>query len=93
MASCCIHSYYLNVCYIIHFICSIDATDVPDCKLVNDSPERFANATMKKIVISGEAHLVLFAIREINQFEELRYCYGEKKISMAEKGRKFFLKC
>ena len=82
------------MCVILsHFICSIDATDVPDCKLVNDSPERFANATMKKIVISGEAHLVLFAIREINQFEELRYCYGEKKISMAEKGRKFFLKC
>ena len=82
MPSCCIHSYYLNVCYIIRFICSIDATDVPGLgKLVNDSPERFANATMKKIVISGEAHLVLFAIREINQFEELRYCYGEKNLA------------
>ena len=40
---------------------SVDATYFYSFeKLVNDSPDRLANAVMKKIVVDGWAHLVLF---------------------------------
>ena len=39
--------------------CCIDATDDPGlCNLVNDRPQRFANSTMKLMVVSGKAHLI-----------------------------------
>ena len=41
---------------------SVDATHFDSlAKLVNDAPDRFANAVMKKIVVDGWVHLVLFS--------------------------------
>jgi SET domain-containing protein len=45
-------------------------------RLCNDS-NRSPNANMKIIVDSGRPHLCLFAVRDIAQGEEIRYCYGK----------------
>ena len=43
--------------------------------MVNDSQKR-PNCKMRKIEVDGAAKLCLFALRDISEGEELRYCYG-----------------
>ena len=54
----------LNVCMVM-FIFSIDATDY-NClgKLVNDSPNRYANARMKRFSVGYSIHICLFASKD-----------------------------
>ncbi|KAK5600976.1 hypothetical protein CRENBAI_006009 [Crenichthys baileyi] len=45
-------------------------------RLVNDD-DISPNAKMKYLTVQGKPHLCLFAIREINQGEEITYNYGD----------------
>ena len=54
-------------------------------RLVNDSPLRFANCTVKKIVHNGTSFLVIYSIRRIAAGEELRYDYGVKGLFWCKK--------
>ena len=61
---------------------NVDATHFDSFgKLVNDSPDRFTNAVMKKFFVDGWAYLVLFLIRPIQKGEELKYNYGESNLT------------
>ena len=63
-------SYYI-------FCFSIDATRCHRlARYVNDSPKKFANCSPKPLLIAGEPHVVLFAIKDIDVGMELRYDYG-----------------
>lgn len=57
----------------IYTFFSLDATNI-HCmgKMVNDSPEMFANAKMKKVIINENIHLCLYAIKDINKGTEIR---------------------
>ena len=46
-------------------------------KVVNDSPERFTNCSMKMVDVDGIPHLCLFSIKEIPKGTELRF---DKKV-------------
>ena len=56
------------------FCFSIDATkDTTSLgRMVNDSPNDFANAKMKRVICETDAHLCLFAINEIKAGTEIR---------------------
>jgi len=43
---------------------------------VNDSLARFANCRPKVVTVDGKPHLLLFALKVIEQGMELRYDYG-----------------
>lgn len=59
---------------IILFISSIDATNSNYLgKYVNDSPERYSNATMKRVRLKNEIHLCLFASKVISIGTEIRF--------------------
>lgn len=45
-------------------------------KFVNDSPNKWANAVIKITYIQGNPHLFLYAKKDINPGEEIRYDYG-----------------
>lgn len=64
-----------------HIFCfSIDAsTTVCLARMVNDV-DKFtkANCIIKKIIVNNAPHLCIFALRDINKDDELRYDYGEK---------------
>ena len=61
-------------------IFSVDATsdDGRLGRLVNDSPS--GNCTMRRVLINKEPRLCLFASKNINVGEELRYDYGVKDL-------------
>ena len=54
-------------------------------RLVKDSPLRFANCTVKKIVHNGTSFLVIYSMRRIAAGDELRYDYGVKGLSWRKK--------
>lgn len=58
---------------------SVDATNI-SCyeKYVNDSSERFSNASVKRKIVDGKIHLCLFAKVDIDERTEIRYFF--KKI-------------
>lgn len=61
------------------FVCSIDSTVVHGNGLgryVNDGAGTEANCRMRLIEINKEPHLALFASKNIQMGEELRYDYG-----------------
>jgi SET domain. len=66
----------------LHYF-SIDAT-LTDClaKFINDSPDDYANSSMKKVFLDGQPMLVLKAKRDIEVHEEIRYNYGDKENKM-----------
>lgn len=49
--------------------------------MVNDSPQRIANAEMKIVNYHNRPHLCLFAKSDIIAGTELRYDYGVPKLS------------
>ena len=56
---------------------TIDATHNESLgKFINDS-KYFANGVMKKLLIADLPRLCLFALKNIDVNEEIRYCYGE----------------
>ena len=76
---CIIHKIY------ILSLCSIDATDEPKrepCfgRLVNHGEKTEINAKMKLLEMEGKPILALFALRNIQEGEEIRYCYGVKNL-------------
>ncbi|XP_052097931.1 N-lysine methyltransferase KMT5A-like [Mytilus californianus] len=77
-----VHSNTLG-CYVFFFkyggkSLSIDATfSKQKGRFVNDGVGADENAVMKKIVVDRSPHLVLFAIRDINSGDEVRYDYGD----------------
>jgi len=57
------------VCYLF----SVDATLTDGLgKMVNDSPNNFANAKIKRIVISNKIYICLFATKDLNVGSEIR---------------------
>ena len=42
-------------------------------RYVNDAPQKFSNAVMKRHVIKDNVFLALFAIRQIKSGTEIRY--------------------
>ena len=55
---------------------SVDATETTGlCKYINDSP--VPNCVMKKISVEHRPYLCLFALKDIDIGEELRYNYGD----------------
>lgn len=65
------------------YICSIDATDCDRlCKFVNDAEKGSSNnnSVMKLEVFNNQPKLCLYASRDIEIGEELRYDYGEKNL-------------
>ena len=68
-----------NYCY----FCRIDATkSVNLAKFVNDLPEQYRNCFMRKIVVEKIPRLILVAKKLIKSGTELRYNYGDTKISI-----------
>ena len=60
------------------YLFSIDATQVNClCKFVNDSEEKYANCSMRKIAFKGQPRIYLIATANIVDREELRYDYGD----------------
>lgn len=56
---------------------SIDGTESSGlARYVNDSPKRFANCSAKVVVVDGQPHVILLAVRDIIAGTELRYDYG-----------------
>ncbi|CAB3992383.1 N-lysine methyltransferase SETD8-like, partial [Paramuricea clavata] len=49
-------------------------------RLVNDSEHKMANCLIKKIEINGQPRLAIYAKRDLNMGEELRYDYGVKDL-------------
>ena len=65
-------SHFLYVCF-----SSIDVTySTSLAKSVNDSPTKYENCKMIKIEVKGEPRLGLFAKRDIDKYDKLRYDYG-----------------
>ena len=64
-------------CFQYFFCYSIDATNT-NClaKFINDSPSSKANCKIVVVHLAGTPHLCIFAKRDINMYEELRYDYG-----------------
>ena len=63
------------------YIFSVDATNDTGGslgRLVNDSPT--GNSYMRRILVNQQPHLCLFASKDINIGEELRYDYGVKDL-------------
>lgn len=63
-------------CKIMRILCfSIDTTERIDSigRLVNDSPNNFANARIKRVAANSIVHLCLFAIKPIDLGTEIRY--------------------
>jgi SET domain-containing protein len=61
---------------------SIDATHSDGLgRLCNDEHKK-PNAIMKKMEVAGQIHLCLFALRDIDAGEELRYNYGPDEGNM-----------
>lgn len=58
--------------------CSVDATYVTErmCRYVNE--DKRANTAMKLKVFNNYPRLCLFALRDINEGEEIRYDYGDE---------------
>lgn len=56
---------------------SIDATNDEHLgRYVNDAPKKEANCVAKPVMMLGEPHVILFALRDIKSGCELRYDYG-----------------
>jgi SET domain-containing protein len=49
-------------------------------RLVNDSEPKMANCAIKKVSMDGKPRLAIYAKRELNIGEELRYDYGVKDL-------------
>lgn len=65
---------------------SIDATFSSGLgRLVNDAPLRKANCAMRKIKHDSKTYLALYALRDIQVGEELRYDYGVKGLPWRNK--------
>lgn len=62
----------------ISVFCSIDATHVSHglCRFVND--EKHGNAVMKLKIFNNYPRLCLFAAKNIDPGEEIRYDYGDE---------------
>ncbi|XP_055999988.1 uncharacterized protein LOC130048025 [Ostrea edulis] len=67
--------FFENGIFLLVYI--VDATDVTErmCHYVND--DKRANITMKLKVFNKYPRLYLFALRDINEREEIRYDYGD----------------
>ena len=60
---------------------SVDATFSDGFgRMVNDIEPKMANCYMRKIVVNNQPHLALYAKRNIQKHEELRYDYGLKDL-------------
>ena len=46
-------------------------------KYANDAPVRSSNSVMKKVAADGQIYLCLFAAKDIDILEEIRYDYGD----------------
>jgi hypothetical protein len=56
---------------------SVDGSDsMRLMRFVNDAPTKTSNCISRKINIDGRPHICLFAKRNIDSGEELRYDYG-----------------
>lgn len=64
--------------FFIFVFCSIDATHVSHglCRFVND--EKHGNAVMKLKIFNNYPRLCLFAAKNIDPGEEIRYDYGDE---------------
>lgn len=76
-------------------LCSIDATNdiFGKGRMVNDAEkgDPLQNSAIKIIEIEGDPHLCIFATRDINVGEELRYDYGEKDLPWRTVNIRFIL--
>jgi len=64
---------------------SIDATEIEGLgKMVNDSPEIYANAKMKRMIIGKDFHLCLFSTASIEKGTEIRwnFCHIFKLLTL-----------
>ena len=62
------------------FINSIDATYSTSIgRYVNDSPKKYANCTMKMVLLDEIPRLILKATKDIPPNMELRYDYGDRR--------------
>lgn len=65
--------------YIYFFKFSVDATKTNTlCRYVNDSPTISSNCKMKLHCFFDKPYLCLFATKNIEKDEELRYDYGDE---------------
>ena len=63
-----------------YFIFSIDSTFSGSIvRYINDTPKRYANCKIEKIINQGRPHLILVAKKDIPVNTELRYCYGDTR--------------
>lgn len=53
--------------------------------MVNDATGAAVNCTMKVIIFKNNPHLCLFAVKDINYNEELRYDYGVEDLPWRKK--------
>lgn len=71
------YQYKMGLLAIPSFLLSIDASREDESlgRLVNDQ-HKGPNCRMKKIDVDGMPHLCLFAIKDINEGDEITYDYG-----------------
>jgi len=70
------------LCNIVCCVYSIDATHTPGlARMCNDEIKK-PNAVMKKLIVSGDIHLALFALRDIEPGHQIVYDYGENDGTM-----------
>lgn len=63
--------------FLLSLVKSIDSTSSDGLgRLVNDSPMKKANCTVKKIPVGRKIHLCLYAAKDIPRNTELRFDYG-----------------
>lgn len=65
---------------------SVDATFSPRLgKMVNDATGKQQNAAMRQITVDGKLHLAMFAIKDVEEGEEVRYDYGVRDLPWRKK--------
>lgn len=63
----------------VFFLFSVDATNDAKTRvgrMINDSESNYANAKMMVVQVERKPHLCLFAQKDIEENEEIRFDYG-----------------
>ena len=56
-------------------------------RFVNDAPHKIANASTKLLVVNNVPHIALFATKQLEAGDELRYDYGGGELPWCSRNR------